>query len=76
MTSAASDEGPSVVRQQLFSRPGAPLLHLQLVLPPDLLDSLAELLQLAQVGRAATRYHYVCCSLHRRPVSLQVWSIS
>jgi hypothetical protein len=47
--SAASEEAASIVRQQLFSRPDAPLLHLQLVLPPDLLDSLGELLQLTQV---------------------------
>lgn len=45
----ASQDVPVVARRELFSLPGNAHLQLQLVLAPDLLESLAELQQLAQV---------------------------
>jgi hypothetical protein len=50
------EEEPCVVRQGLFSLPGNAPLQLQLVLPPDLLDSLGELLELAKVGEHVERW--------------------
>jgi hypothetical protein len=44
------EEGPCAVRQELFGLPGNPALQLQLVLPPDLMESFGELQQLTQVG--------------------------
>jgi len=64
--SQASQDVPVVARRELFSVPGNPHLQLQLVLAPDLLESLAELQQLAQVRSSG--WHQALSALPPRKV--------
>ena len=66
------EEEPCVVRQGLFSLPGNAPLQLQLVLPPDLLDSLGELLKVSKVSTTLSMGCSSRCDKTLKPSTCQV----